>query len=240
MSFDQHVQLARVNALRKFGRWTDVAVVCAALAVAMTSWPEIDHVAMLAWLGCMVFVSGIRIWLSWRTDGDIDSISTAAHWQKLFLVLTVLLGVAWGSAGWMMFRTGSLQQEVMLLVWRKAERYDPAQANAATWIFTIARNKRIDKFRRERHLDFDPDDPTLAPEPEQSPDRRLESAQEARKLSEAITTLPEEQASLLKLAFYEGKSHSIIATEVGLPLGTVKSRLRLALARLRTYLGDDL
>ena len=56
----------------------------------------------------------------------------------------------------------------------------------------------------------------------------------------AITTLPEEQASLLKLAFYEGKSHSIIAAEVGLPLGTVKSRLRLALARLRTYLGDDL
>jgi len=144
-------------------------------------------------------------------------------------------------------RTGSdssgadeLTQEVMLLVWRKAERYDPAQANAATWIFTIARNKRIDKFRRERHLDFDPEDPSLAPEPEQSPDRRLESAQEARKLSEAITTLPEEQASLLKLAFYEGKSHSIIAAEVGLPLGTVKSRLRLALARLRNYLGDDL
>ena len=60
-----------------------------------------------------------------------------------------------------------------------------------------------------------------------------------RKLGEAITTLPEEQASLLKLAFYEGKSHSVIAAEVGLPLGTVKSRLRLALARLRTYLGDE-
>jgi RNA polymerase sigma-70 factor (ECF subfamily) len=144
-------------------------------------------------------------------------------------------------------RTGSdssgadeLTQEVMLLVWRKAERYDPAQANAATWIFTIARNKRIDKFRRERHLDFDPEDPSLAPEPEKSPDRRLESAQDARKLTEAITTLPEEQASLLKLAFYEGKSHSTIATEVGLPLGTVKSRLRLALARLRAYLGDEI
>jgi RNA polymerase sigma factor (sigma-70 family) len=144
-------------------------------------------------------------------------------------------------------RTGSdssvadeLTQEVMLLVWRKAERYDPSQANAATWIFTIARNKRIDKFRRERHVDFDPDDPSLAPEPEKAPDQRLESAQNARKLTEAITTLPEEQASLLKLAFYEGKSHSVIATEVGLPLGTVKSRLRLALARLRTYLGDSI
>ena len=143
-------------------------------------------------------------------------------------------------------RTGSdasgadeLTQEVMLLVWRKASRYDPAQANAATWIFTIARNKRIDRFRRDRHLDFDLDDPTLAPEPEHLPDQRLEAAEQAQKLSSLIATLPDEQGSLLKLAFYEGKSHSVIAAEVGLPLGTVKSRLRLALARLRTYLGND-
>jgi RNA polymerase sigma-70 factor (ECF subfamily) len=143
-------------------------------------------------------------------------------------------------------RTGSdssaadeLTQEVMLLVWRKAERYDAAQANAATWIFTIARNKRIDKFRRERHLDFNPDDPTLAPEPERLPDHRLEAAEQAEKLTRAIATLPDEQGSLLRLAFYEGKSHSIIAAEVGLPLGTVKSRLRLALARLRAHLGSD-
>ncbi len=143
-------------------------------------------------------------------------------------------------------RTGSdssgadeLTQEVMLLVWRKAERYDPAQANAATWIFTIARNKRIDKFRRERHLDFNPEDPSLAPEPERLPDQGIEAAQQAEKLARAIATLPDEQGSLLKLAFYEGKSHSIIATEVGLPLGTVKSRLRLALARLRAHLGSD-
>jgi RNA polymerase sigma-70 factor (ECF subfamily) len=115
----------------------------------------------------------------------------------------------------------------------------PGAGQCCHRIFTIARNKRIDKFRRERHLDFDPEDPTLAPEPEHSPDRGIEAAQEARKLGEAITTLPEEQASLLKLAFYEGKSHSIIAAEVGLPLGTVKSRLRLALARLRTHLGDE-
>jgi RNA polymerase sigma-70 factor (ECF subfamily) len=145
-----------------------------------------------------------------------------------------------------LMRTGSdssgadeLTQEVMLLVWRKAERYDPAQANAATWIFTIARNKRIDRFRRDKHLEFDPDDPTLAPEPDDAPDERIEAAQQAQRLTGAIATLPDEQGSLLKLAFYEGKSHSMIATEVGLPLGTVKSRLRLALARLRTYLGND-
>ncbi len=132
-----------------------------------------------------------------------------------------------------------LTQEVMLLVWRKAARYDPAQANAATWIFTIARNKRIDRFRRDRPLDFDPDDPTLAPEPQHLPDQQLESAEQARKLGVAISTLPDEQSALLKLAFFDGKSHSAIAAEVGLPLGTVKSRLRLALARLRTFLGND-
>jgi len=132
-----------------------------------------------------------------------------------------------------------LTQEVMLLVWRKAGHYDPAQANAATWIFTIARNKRIDRFRRDRHPDLDPDDPALAPVAEPLPDARLEAVDQARKVTQAISTLPEEQASLLRLAFYEGKSHSTIAGQVGLPLGTVKSRLRLALARLRTCLGPE-
>jgi RNA polymerase sigma-70 factor (ECF subfamily) len=145
-----------------------------------------------------------------------------------------------------LMRTGSdssgadeLTQEVMLLVWRKAARYDPAQSNAATWIYTIARNKRIDKFRRERPVAFDLDDPTLTPEPERLPDHRLETAEQARILTAAIGSLPEEQAALLKLAFYEGKSHSVIAAEAKLPLGTVKSRLRLALARLRTHIGTE-
>jgi RNA polymerase sigma factor (sigma-70 family) len=132
-----------------------------------------------------------------------------------------------------------LTQEVMLLVWRKAAHYNPDQANAATWIFTIARNKRIDKFRRERRLGFDMDDPAFAPEPEALPDHRLQTTQQAYAITNAIGRLPDEQASLLRLAFYESKSHSAIAAEVGLPLGTVKSRLRLALARLRGYLGGD-
>jgi len=144
-------------------------------------------------------------------------------------------------------RTGSdataadeLTQEVMLLVWRKAARYDPAQANAATWIFTIARNKRIDKFRRERHFEIDLEDPSLTPEPERQPDHHLQTADQARRLRLAINALPEEQSALLNLAFYEGKSHSVIAAEVNLPLGTVKSRLRLALQRLRVNLASEL
>jgi RNA polymerase sigma factor (sigma-70 family) len=126
-----------------------------------------------------------------------------------------------------------LTQEVMLLVWRKAARFDPRQANASTWIYTIARNKRIDRFRRERRVELDGDDPTFAPETEPLPDRQLELAEDAQSLAGAVSMLPVEQAVLLRMAFYEGKSHSMIATETGIPLGTVKSRLRLALARLR-------
>jgi len=131
-----------------------------------------------------------------------------------------------------------LTQEVMLLVWRKAAHFDPQRANAATWIFTIARNKRIDRARRDRTQALDPDDPVFLPDPEFPPDRRLETVEQARSLTAAVAGLPEEQSALLKLAFYEGKSHSAIAAQVGLPLGTIKSRLRLALARLRAHLGD--
>jgi RNA polymerase sigma-70 factor (ECF subfamily) len=141
-------------------------------------------------------------------------------------------------------RTGSdsatadeLTQEVMLLVWRNAARFDPARATASTWIFTIARNKRIDRFRRERHAEIDFTDPIFEPEAESPPDRRLETAEEASRIAAAVASLPEEQATLLRMAFHDGKSHSVIAAEIGLPLGTVKSRLRLALGRLRNRLG---
>jgi RNA polymerase sigma-70 factor (ECF subfamily) len=130
-----------------------------------------------------------------------------------------------------------LTQEVMLLVWRKAAYYDPVRANAATWIFIIARNKRIDRIRRDRTPGLTPDNLVLGLDAEFPPDHRLEAAEEARSLNAAVVDLPEEQASLLRLAFYQGKSHSAIAAQVGLPLGTVKSRLRLALARLRAHLG---
>jgi RNA polymerase sigma factor (sigma-70 family) len=131
-----------------------------------------------------------------------------------------------------------LTQEVMLQVWRKAAYFDPAQANAATWIFTIARNKRIDAFRRGRRPEFDPNDVALTPEPEAAADQVLDAAEQAERLGNAIRALPAEQATLLHQAFFQDKSHSVIAAESGLPLGTVKSRLRLALARLRAGLRE--
>lgn len=128
-------------------------------------------------------------------------------------------------------------QEVMLAVWRRAETFDPRLASATTWIFTIARNKRIDCVRRDRRADWDSDDPALVPDilvP--GADAALESSRDGAALREAIQALPAEQADMLRMAFYQDKSHRAIAEETRIPLGTVKSRIRLALVRLRDVL----
>ncbi|HYD31254.1 MAG TPA: sigma-70 family RNA polymerase sigma factor, partial [Azospirillaceae bacterium] len=132
-----------------------------------------------------------------------------------------------------------LVQDVMLMVWRRAETFDPAMAGASTWIFTIARNKRVDRLRREHHPELDPNDPALVPEPELPADQSMESVETTYRLKAAIDSLPPEQAQLLRLAYFEDKPHSAISAEEGIPLGTVKSRLRLALERLRKTLRDD-
>lgn len=131
-----------------------------------------------------------------------------------------------------------LAQEVMLTVWHRAGQFDRRQAGAGTWIFTIARNKRIDAIRRDRWPDVDPEDPALVPEPVQAADKTVEAGQREARLRKAVAELPGEQARLLRMSFFEDKSHSVIAEELDLPLGTVKSRLRLALSRLRTMLED--
>lgn len=132
-----------------------------------------------------------------------------------------------------------LVQDVMLQVWHRAETFDPVQANASTWVFTIARNKRIDAVRRERRPEIDLTDPALVPEPVVPADRTLEAGQENARLNAAIGALPNEQAELLRLAYYEDKPHSTISAEQGIPLGTVKSRLRLAVDRLRRLLREE-
>ncbi|MFN4282239.1 MAG: sigma-70 family RNA polymerase sigma factor [Alphaproteobacteria bacterium] len=131
-----------------------------------------------------------------------------------------------------------LAQEAMFILWRKAETFDPRQANVRTWMFTIARNKRIDALRREKRPELDPNDPALVPEAPIAADSAFEALEHEDVLREAIATLPEEQASLLRVCYYEDKSHRQIARELDIPLGTVKSRLRLALARLRVALQD--
>lgn len=130
-------------------------------------------------------------------------------------------------------------QEVMLAVWRKAASFDPAQATVSTWIFRIARNRRIDVFRREHKGALDPDDPSFQPAAEALPDAALEGAARDVAVRAAMAELPDEQRDLVRCAFYEELSHGQIAAKTGLPLGTVKSRLRLAFAKLRLRLGGE-
>ncbi len=130
-------------------------------------------------------------------------------------------------------------QDVMLNVWRKAEQYDRRQASVSTWIFRIARNRRIDTLRRLNKPDLDAEDPMLQPAESEQPDITVNRAQIEAQVRTAMDTLPEEQIILLKAAFYEGLSHSEIAKKFDLPLGTVKSRIRLAFLRLRGTLERD-
>ena len=126
-----------------------------------------------------------------------------------------------------------LTQEVMLTIWRKAATFDRRQASVATWLFTIARNRRIDAVRKEKRPELDPSDPMLVPDEPEAADVRLDTLEREARITRALKTLPKEQADLVHEAFYLAKSHSQIADETKLPLGTVKSRLRLAFARLR-------
>jgi RNA polymerase sigma-70 factor (ECF subfamily) len=131
-----------------------------------------------------------------------------------------------------------LAQETMLAVWRKAESFDPARAGAATWIFTIARNQRIDAIRRTPRRTLDADDPSLVPLAPAAPDTVFDTVQREGRLRDALSTLPAEQAEVIRLSFFEDRPHADIERVLSIPLGTVKSRLRLAMNRLRIHLGD--
>jgi RNA polymerase sigma-70 factor (ECF subfamily) len=131
-----------------------------------------------------------------------------------------------------------LVQETMLTVWRKADMFDPARATVSTWIFTIVRNKRIDMFRREGFPDADLEEAAETQSDDRPADDHLCAAEAGMAVRTAMKTLPTEQLEILQKAFFEEKSHQAIADETKLPLGTVKSRIRLALARLRAALPE--
>lgn len=131
-----------------------------------------------------------------------------------------------------------LAQEAMLTLWRKAALFDPARASASTWMFTIARNLRIDAIRKERRPRFELDDPAMALEPEPDADAGLEMQQSESALRQAMGLLPPDQNEIVMQFYFSDKPHSQIAADLGIPLGTVKSRLRLAMARLRAAMGE--
>ncbi len=130
-------------------------------------------------------------------------------------------------------------QETMLSLWRRADSFDPTQAGAGTWVFTLARNRRIDLIRRERRPEPDNGAAELVADPAEPADQRIEAEERDRRVRVALEVLPREQAALIEMAYYQDLTQTAIAEKTGLPLGTVKSRFRLAFARLKRVLEGD-
>ncbi len=129
-----------------------------------------------------------------------------------------------------------LTQEAMVTLWHKAAMFDRSKSSVATWLYRIARNRRIDALRRDRTDRFDVNEPMLMPAGEPDMEDAISLAKREQSVRVALADLPEEQLSLVRLAFFDGLSHSEIAGQLHLPLGTVKSRIRLAFTRLRRTL----
>jgi RNA polymerase sigma-70 factor, ECF subfamily len=138
-----------------------------------------------------------------------------------------------------------LAQETLVTVWRKASSFDPSKASVSTWIYTIARNLRVDHLRRTREVLREPpeandesDDPGFqeADNAQPSLPDQLSDQLVHAKVRTAIEQLPHEQREVLRLSYYEDQPHAAIAKALDIPLGTVKSRMRLAVTRLRESL----
>jgi RNA polymerase sigma-70 factor (ECF subfamily) len=132
-----------------------------------------------------------------------------------------------------------LAQEALLTVWRKASLYSPEKGNPTTWIYTIARNLRIDRLRREfAWQELTDEQASSIPSEDMAPDETIAQRQREDRVRAALDALPQEQRDIVVLGFIDGLSHSEIASRLSLPLGTVKSRMRLAYQKIRDGLED--
>jgi RNA polymerase sigma factor (sigma-70 family) len=203
---------------------------------------------------------GVAVTLAYRTEGDdvaggasaavckseLDDLLTAVgatrdgrafavlfhHFRPRVQARLVRLGLAPAAAE-------DLAQDVMETIWQKAHLYDRRRSAAITWVFQIARNRRIDVKRRSRECCIPAEEFFTIPDPTVGCDEHLDARQRQQYLRDALGALPQEQLALVKLAFFEGLSHRAIAQQLDLPLGTVKSRLRLACARLQRLLVEN-
>jgi RNA polymerase sigma-70 factor (ECF subfamily) len=129
-----------------------------------------------------------------------------------------------------------LVQEVMLVVWSRAKTFDASRAAVSTWVFTIARNKRIDRIRKHKYAQVDLEDPALVKSERPSPESEAAHHQRSQAVRAALEDLPAPQREVLHSAYFEGRSQSEIAARLDLPIGTVKSRTRLATRSLQEKL----
>jgi RNA polymerase sigma-70 factor (ECF subfamily) len=168
--------------------------------------------------------------------GEIEKIANSRD-QNAFRTLFLTFGPKVKA---MMLRHGAdvetaeeIAQETMIAVWRKAHLFVGSKGSISTWIYTIARNLRIDRIRRQHVWQAYDDDFNDLPSGEEPAEERIARAQEEACIAAALDTLPSEQREVITLAFIDGLSHSQIAHKLALPLGTVKSRVRLAYQKLR-------
>jgi RNA polymerase sigma-70 factor (ECF subfamily) len=131
-----------------------------------------------------------------------------------------------------------LVQDVLVNVWRKAAQFDPLRADASAWIYSMSRNVRIDLVRRDRRAEAYVRSEAALKDDVDWPEDAAVASEREKLVQTAMAGLSKEQIEVVRLSFFEGAAHSEIAERLGIPLGTVKSRLRLAFARLREHLGD--
>jgi len=186
-----------------------------------------------------------------RDDGGAVSASTPVQWLRAIATrqdraaFAALFEFYAPRIKGMLMRRGAsadaaedFAQETLLVVWRKAAQFDPALASASAWVYTIARNLRVDRLRRDQRAVSFALYADSEPQPAERPDDPLERSQQEQRVRSALAALPQEQVRVVELSFFEGRAHGDIAERLGLPLGTVKSRLRLAMGRLRNLLGE--
>ena len=161
----------------------------------------------------------------------VETLKDTSAFEELFNHFAPRVKAFWRNAGADPQLAEEGSQEGMATVWRKAHLFDPSRASASTWIFTIARNKKIDAIRKQNR----PEPEQLYPDQDYEPDQEsvVELQQETERLTLALGELPEKQRVLVEKAYLGELSHSEIAEITGLPLGTIKSRIRLALEKLR-------
>lgn len=165
-----------------------------------------------------------------RDNGD------KAAFEELYVYFAPRLIVFFERRGLDRRRSQEIMQDVMTKIWEKAPLFDSSKASAPTWIFTLARNHLIDVVRKDKRSRIDLTDPALAPSVPVSPDQSLQEKDRSAALRRAILALPADQAAVLTGIYIDGLKQSDVAQRLGIPLNTVKSRLRLAISKIRTSL----
>jgi len=153
--------------------------------------------------------------------------------EELYVYFAPRLIVFFERRGLESRRSQEIMQDVMAKIWEKAPLFDARKSSAPTWIFTLARNQLIDVIRKEKRSEIDYTDPALTPHEPASPDQALQRKERELALQNAIASLPEDQAIVLTAIYVDGMKQAALADKLGVPLNTIKSRLRLALKKIR-------